>query len=106
MPTPMIQAFAKESGKSIEDVERLWDKAKSIVWKKYSDKTDDAKYALTTAITKNMLGMKDEQITTTSANVGTGQSGQYAPKVLGMSQKEVDNINKELMKILKDQGID
>lgn len=56
MPTPMLQSMAARSGKSMEEVENMWDEAKSQA----KDK-GDAKdfYAYTTGVLKKMLNLQD-----------------------------------------------
>jgi len=55
----LIKSFADKSGKSISDVENLWDQAKEIVKNEYDKKEeDDGFYALTVGVLKNSLGKK------------------------------------------------
>lgn len=52
----LVTAFADRSGKSKEEVERLWMKAKALVTKEYKLKEDDNKfYSLVVGILKKML---------------------------------------------------
>ncbi len=58
MPIPMLQSMAAKSGKSIEEVEKMWSEAKD----KSRDKAETKEYyAYTTGILKNMLGIKDTE---------------------------------------------
>jgi len=68
MPTPQLEAFAKKSGKSLKEVETLWNKAKDIVKKEYKDTNegDDKFYALVTGTLKKMLSLNEEATTTTA----------------------------------------
>ena len=51
MPVAAIASFAKKSGKSVEEVEKMWDTAKKIA--KKAGREDD--YAYTTGIVKKAL---------------------------------------------------
>lgn len=55
MPNSMVQSFAKKTGKSVDRVEHLWDKAKKIATD--AGRTDD--YAYITGVLKKMLGLKE-----------------------------------------------
>jgi hypothetical protein len=68
MPNNIVVGLAKKSGKSEEEVEKLWDQAKKIAKKEYPDvEVDSDKYwKLCTGITKKSLGMTEE---TTSGDV-------------------------------------
>ena len=52
MPSAVVKSLAKKSGRSISEVERLWNKAKVI-----SSQDNDGKpnYALTVGILKKMM---------------------------------------------------
>lgn len=54
----MVSALASESGKSVQEVEKLWDKAKGLVKKEYNkSEDDDGFYSLVVGILKKMLGL-------------------------------------------------
>jgi hypothetical protein len=57
MPTPQLKALAKESDKSLPDVEKLWDKAKAIA----EDEGHKKDYPYIMGILRRMLGIKTEQ---------------------------------------------
>jgi hypothetical protein len=66
MPENIIRSFAEKSGKSEEEVERLWRKAKSLVTLQYDieepgDDTGETEkeryYKLATGILKHMVGL-------------------------------------------------
>lgn len=62
MPTSIVQAFSKQSGKSIPEIEKLWKKAKETVIKNYNlDSSDKRYYVLVTGILKRMLGLKQSK---------------------------------------------
>ena len=61
MPNATVKSFAEKSGKSIEEVEELWDKAKSIADKlKHVDKDSEQYYVYVTGSLKRMLNIEDE----------------------------------------------
>jgi hypothetical protein len=60
MPSIALKHLAKKAGKSLEAAESDWEKAKKIVRKEYDYSEDDPRFwALATAITKKMMGMKE-----------------------------------------------
>lgn len=66
MPTPMLQSMAARSGKSMADVEKMWDEAKSQA----KDKADTKDfYAYTTGILKKMLNLDEEPKETSAVKV-------------------------------------
>ena len=60
MPAQQLKSFAEKSGKSLKEVEKLWEQAKAIAKKEYADAKDDKFYAIVTGILKNSLGLKEE----------------------------------------------
>jgi hypothetical protein len=60
MPAPMIAKIAKETGKSIEKIEKFWEKAKTIASDKWKE-SDKAFWPMTTYLTKRMAGMKESE---------------------------------------------
>ena len=60
MPSTALKHLAKKAGKKLSTAEHDWEKAKSIVKKEYGKTEDDpAFWALTTGVTKKMLGLKE-----------------------------------------------
>jgi hypothetical protein len=60
MPTTALKHLAKKAKVSIDQAEHYWHKAKGIVKKEYDvDENDGAFWALTTGITKKMMGLKE-----------------------------------------------
>lgn len=55
MPNSVIKSYADKTGKSVAELENLWDKAKEAA--KEQGRTDD--YAYITGIFKNMAGVKE-----------------------------------------------
>ena len=75
MPSGLVKSLAKKANVSVEEVEEKWEKAKSIAKEEYPKITEDSDrfYAVVVGILKNMLGLKDEQITTSNmGNLGPG----------------------------------
>lgn len=72
MPSNIVKSFADRVGKSTEEVEKMWDRAKSIVKKEYPnvEVDSDKYYQIVTGVLKNMLGLK-EDATITSADIAT-----------------------------------
>lgn len=63
MPNNIINSFSNKTGKSVKEVEKLWDKAKKIA----SDNNEEDDYQYITGILKNMLSLED----TTSGDVAS-----------------------------------
>lgn len=60
MPIPMIKSFADKSGKSIQDVEKLWDAIIDDVKERYKVKDGDEKlYKIATTILKKRLQLEE-----------------------------------------------
>jgi len=68
MPSNIVKSFSDKSGKSLADVEKLWNDAEGIVKKDYSDVpvNSDKYYSLVVGVLKNMLKLEEPSITTTS----------------------------------------
>jgi len=61
MPDNIVKSFADKSGKSVDEVETLWDKAKKITKDQYDvDVDSDRFYQITTGMLKNMLGIEEK----------------------------------------------
>lgn len=69
MPASVVKSFADKTGKSVAEVEKLWDKAKAAA--KEQGREED--FAYTTGILKKMVGIKenlaDEILSFFEANV-------------------------------------
>jgi hypothetical protein len=75
MPSNYIKSLADKLGKSEEEIENKWKKAKKIAKDEGMDEGTDEFYAYVTGIVKKMLGLKEE---TTTANIPSGKpDGQY-----------------------------
>lgn len=63
MPNNIVKSFAEKSGKSVKEVERLWDKAKELVKDEYPDTTEGSEefYQLVIGILKKMCSIKSEE---------------------------------------------
>jgi hypothetical protein len=64
MPSNIVKTFAEKSGKSTDEVEKLWNKAKGVVSKGYPNvkKESDKWYALVTGTLKQMVGLKESTL--------------------------------------------
>ena len=105
MPAAVVKAFAKKTGKSEEEVEKLWDKAKGIAIDDGRKEDDENFYPYVTGILKKMLKLTDESmasITTTSVgNAATlGGSANFADK-MGANRKKEKKKEKAYQKFLK-----
>lgn len=64
MPSAYVKSLSKETGKSVSEIEKLWDKAKEIAsdtFNKGEDDFDDREYKFSVGVVKNMLGL-DERV--------------------------------------------
>jgi len=99
MPSNVVTSFAKKTGKSVDDVEKMWDDAIKIVKKQYKDVEDssDDFYRLVTGILKKMLKIEDTSATTTLSLGGTtdGVSDPNSYKVF----KKVGKIKKRKVRV-------
>lgn len=60
----LIQAFATKTGKTVKEVEDLWNKAKEITKKEYGmPETEDGFYGILVGILKRMLGLSKKKET-------------------------------------------
>ena len=62
MPVPVLQSFAKKSGKSIEELERYWNEAKEAANKKGLDPDSPQYFAYVTSVVKSRAGLKESLI--------------------------------------------
>ena len=63
MPSPYVKKLASETGKSVDEIEKLWDKAKEITADTFGKSEDDfgtKEYKYTVGIIKNMLGVNEK----------------------------------------------
>lgn len=63
MPAPIVKSFADKTGKSVAEVEKLWDKAKSLAKEEYPDVAEDSDrfYQIVTGILKKMLKINESE---------------------------------------------
>lgn len=76
MPSPYVNKLAKETGKSVAEIEKLWNKAKGITVDTFGTTEDNfgaKEYKYTVGIVKNMLGM-NENILDPSIFLKSGKS--------------------------------
>lgn len=65
MPSPYVKNLAKETGKSVRDIEKVWKRAKGIASETlgvYEDDFGAKEYKYTVGIVKNILGVREEII--------------------------------------------
>jgi hypothetical protein len=63
MPSPFLKKIAKETGKSMDELESYWEKAKEITSETFGKKEKEfgsKEYSYATAIVKNMSGMEEK----------------------------------------------
>lgn len=62
MPNDTVKSFAKKSGKSVKEVEKLWTQAEEIAKKEYKDvkKGSTAYYKIVTGILKKSCSLSDK----------------------------------------------
>ena len=65
MPSSIVKSFAAKSGKSVADVEKLWDKAKKVAAN--AGRKED--YPYITGILKKMLKLESFESTNTDTNI-------------------------------------
>jgi len=58
MPHDLVKAFAKESGKTQAEVEKIWDETKEEATKQFHDFNPNY-WAYVTAVVKKKLGLKE-----------------------------------------------
>jgi hypothetical protein len=59
MPVPLIKHLARETNKSVAEVEGMWEAAKEQADKKFKER-DDHYWAYVVAVTKRKAGVKDD----------------------------------------------
>ena len=95
MPSPYVNKLAKETGKSVSEVEKLWDKAKEITSDTFGKKEDDfgsKEYSYTTGIVKNMLGVKEELLDPTKFQDSKLSAKQFIEEVMSSNQFDIGNV--------------
>ena len=105
MPNSLVQSFAKKSGKSVQEVEKLWTKAKDIAKEKGLDDADV--YAYTVGILKKILSISEDFAIGVDGPAAldqgfpeSGDIGSFAPK-MGKTQKRKYSFRD----YLKDKGV-
>ena len=58
MPNSIIKSYAKKTGKSIEDIEKIWNQAKTEAASKF-DSENGSFWAYVNATTRAKLGLKE-----------------------------------------------
>jgi hypothetical protein len=62
MPSNVVKSFAEQTGKSIEEVEKLWNKAKTNAIKQGFKEDDSNFFAYVTGTLKKMLGLNESEV--------------------------------------------
>lgn len=61
MPNSIIKSFAKKSGKSVQEVEKIWNEIKEkLIKQNYDDKNKELFYKILVTILKKKLKIEDE----------------------------------------------
>lgn len=60
MPASVVKSFADKTGKSVKEVEKLWDKAKALAKEDGRKESDEDFYPYVTGILKKMLKINEE----------------------------------------------
>lgn len=105
MPASIVKLFSEKTGKSIQDVETLWDKAKVIVKKEYPKvkETDDNFYQIVTGVLKKMLGLS-EDVAAPAMTTTTMGDYQYRKKVF-FQKRFTDKKSEKFRKKKKSQTV-
>lgn len=83
MPSNIVKTFSERTGKSIKEVEELWDKAK-VITKEKIPVSSDKFYPTVVGVLKKMLSINEDAVATTTGDIAT-----YA-KRLGEPVKRAD----------------
>jgi len=96
MPSNTVKSFADKTGKSVKEVEKLWNKAKAIVKDEYPDvkEGDDKFYSIVVGILKKMLKINEDVPATTTNDISS-----YSKPINPISIKDIDNIIKKKKKM-------
>ena len=97
MPANLIKKLAKEKGKTVEEVEVLWDKAKEVAKEHGHDKN----WAYIVGILKKMLGIEEDTATTLSStglDSGAPESGSGKAVTFTRVFSQVTSANKNKKK--------
>jgi len=95
MPSPYVNKLAKETGKSVAEVEKLWGKAKEIASDNFGKKEDDfgsKEYSYTVGIVKNMLGVKEEILDPTKFQDSKLSAKEFIEAVMASGQFDIGNV--------------
>jgi len=104
MPANIIKPFADKSGKSEEEVERLWKKAKQIAVDDGRAEEDENFYPYVVGILKKMLNIESSMANITTTSVGNaatpGGSANFAFR-MGTHRDKEKKKEEEWRKFLK-----
>lgn len=92
MPSAYVKSLSKETGKSTNELEKLWDKAKKITsetFNKTEDEFGSKEYSYTVGIVKNMLGLKEELLDPMNFLMSEMSAEQYIETVTSGSFSDI-----------------
>ena len=103
MPSNIVKSFSDKTGKSEEEVERLWKKAQGLAIDNDIDKDSESFYPYVVGILKRMLKIEDDELDeepsiTTSTVGGSAQSHLFHKKV--GNKKDDEEAKKKMKKFL------
>lgn len=62
MPTPLLEAYAKESGKTVEEAEKCWEKSKHEADGMFKGKEKDGHYwSFVNTATRKCMGLPEHK---------------------------------------------
>lgn len=105
MPNSLVQSFAKKSGKSVPEVEKLWNKVQDMAKEKGLE--DEHMYAYTVGILKKMLSIEEDFAIGVDGPAALDQ-GFPAPGNSGVFADKIGKIQKRKYSFkdyLKDKGV-
>lgn len=95
MPTPFVKKLSIETGRSIEDIEGLWEKAKEITAEKFDMKVEDfgsEQYAYTVGIVKRMV-QAEEELTDPERFLSSSKNAhEYLEDMMTSSSFDIGNV--------------
>ncbi len=59
MPSPLIKSYSERSGKSVSEIEKIWDEAKVTAHEKFKNE-DSHFWAYVNAVVRKQLGLKSK----------------------------------------------
>lgn len=97
MPTPQLKTFAQQSGKTVAEVEKLWQKAKKIA----DEMGEGGNYAYVTGVLQSILGLDEQSVRKV---VGAAYSEAVMSDDGGASLELVQDLDNELQQKVEMEG--